>query len=233
MPNKKQTIAQQAGYVRGALKRKGMKHLQDFNGRKVPIDYVPDLDLVKHHLCTGFFEKIEQKERELRELKTELQQAGDELHTQLLAEGDIRDDSVGGFTLARFDKQARIIYKMGTVKDKNPEQLQMAGQLWNKFMEDEYPNTDPKQHFLHSIVNELVFNAKDEVDTNLINTMNKYAERVKNKYYHKFLHHLNKAYDLRHTKRFEIFEKKDDQGKYKSVILTYAKLDPLEESGQQ
>lgn len=229
MPKTKQrTIAQDAGSARGALKRKGIKSLKDYNGREVPVDYVPDIDLIKHFKTLELMEKAEGLRKQLREFKAECQEAGDHMYERLMEENEIRDTSVGGFTLATFDKKERIVFRMDSVKDKNQEEIDMAGKCWEKFMQDEYPDLDPKQHFLYSIVNELVFNTKDEIDTGLINVLNRYGQRIDNKYYQEFLRHLNQAFDLRHTKRYEVFEKKDKQGKYKAVILTYAKLDPLE-----
>ncbi|MEX1120897.1 MAG: DUF3164 family protein [Balneolales bacterium] len=229
MPKNK-TIAQQAGYARRTLKRKGIESLPDYTGRDVPIDYVPNLDLLRHFRCIELLEEAEALRTELRKFKAKCQDIGDEMYVQLMEENEIRDSSVGGFTMGTFDKTQRVLFRMDSVKDKNHEQLTLAGKYWNRFMEDEYPDTDPKQHFLYSVVNDLVFNAKEEIDTGLINVMNKYGDRMKNKYFKKFLEHLNQAYDLRHTKRYEIFEKRDGQGKYKSVLLTYSKVDPLEES---
>lgn len=227
---KQTTIAQQAGRARASLKRKGIKTLKDYQGKDVPVEYIPNLDLLKHFTCVELIEEAEQFKLELQKFKAKCQNIGDELYAQLMEENEIRESSVGGFTLSAFDKSQRVLFKMDSVKEKNPEQLTLAGEYWNRFMQTEYPDTDPKQHFLYSVVNELVFNAKDEIDPGLVNLMNKYGERVKNSNYKKFLNHLNQAYDLRHTKRYEQFEKRDDQGKYKGVILTYTRLDPLEES---
>ncbi len=222
------TIAQQAGYARKSLKRKGIKSLKDYNNKDVPIEYVPNLDLLKHYKCLELIERADSLKQQLMAFKAECIEVGDEMYTQLMEENEIRDSSVGGFTLGTFNKDQRVIFRMDSVKDKNPEQLKIAEKYWNEFLEDEYPGVDPAQHFLYSIVNDLVINSKDEIDGRLITTMNKYGSRIKNKLFKKFLEHLNQAYDLRHTKRYEIFEKRNKQGTYKAVVLTYSKLDPLE-----
>ncbi len=224
------TIAQEAGYARGSLKRKGVSTIQDYKGREVPVDYVPDIDLIKHFKTLELMQKADRLKKLLQQFKAECQEAGDHMYERLMEENEIRETSVGGFTLSTFDKNSQILFRMDTVKDKNHEEISMAGSFWDKFMKDEYPDLDPKQHFLYSIVNELVFNTKDEIDTGMINILNRYGQRIDNKYYQKFLYHLNQAFDLRHTKRYEIFQRKNKQGKYKSVILTYAKVDPLIES---
>lgn len=234
MPNTNdKSIAQEAGYIRGSMKRKGIKSIKDYNGREVPIDYVPDIDLIKHIKTTELMEKAEHLKKDLRLFKAECQEAGDGMYQRLMEENEIKETSVGGFTLATFDKEARIVFRMDSVKDKNQEEIDMAGECWKQFMKDEFPDLDPNQHFLASIVNELVFNTKDEIDTGLINILNRYGQKIENKYYQKFLGHLNQAFDLRHTKRYEVFEKKDKQGKYKGVILTYAKVDPLEKKSEK
>lgn len=226
--SKKKTIAQQAGYLRSSMKRKGTQTLIDNFGREVPIEYIPDLDLVKHFHAQEMIDEANAIKKHMQEFKARCQKIGDELYDQLMEENQIKPSSKGGFTLPTFDKQVHVLFRMDTVKEKNHEHITLAGEYWNKFMQDEYPDRDPKEHFLHNVVNEIVFNTKDEVDTGLINMMNRYSAKIKNKYFKKFLEHLNQAFDLRYTKRFEVFEEKNKQGKYKGVILSYSKLEPLE-----
>lgn len=228
MPESKpRTIAQEAGSARGALKRKGIKTLKDYNNRDVPVDYIPDLDIIKHFKTIELMEEAEAIKSTLQAFKAKCQEIGDDMYERLMAENEIKKTSVGGFTLSTFDKESHILFRMDSIKDKNQEEIDMAGECWKEFMKDEFPDLDPNQHFLASIVNELVFNTKDEIDTGLINILNRYGQKIDNKYYQKFLGHLNQAFDLRHTKRYEVFQNKNNQGKYKSVILSYAKVDPV------
>lgn len=223
------TIAQQAGYARRKLKNRDIEFLVDHRGRSVPVDYVPDIDLLKHFEALEIIDRAQELARELAEFKYEVQQKGDDLHDQLMAENEIRDNSVGGFTLATFSKELKVIFAMDTVQVKVQEELDMADEWWSKFLDDEFDeDTKEKIGWMIEIVDELLHNTKGQIDTRNIGRLNRMASKIPNDKYHKFLKHLNQAYDTQHTKRYEQFKVRNDQGEYDSVLLTYSRISPLD-----
>lgn len=222
---KRRSINQMAGTAKTMLKRRGVEFLKDHKGNEVPIDYVPAIDLVKHVKCLELVEKAKQLKDQLAEFKFECQDIGDTIYDQLMHENEVRDSSVGGFTLGTFDKSSKVLYKMDTVSEKIPEELRIAEEYWEKYLE-KYKTTETDISLMIEIVNDVLHNSKDEIDVRQIGKLNRYGSRVKDKNYHKFLEHLNQAYDTRHTKRYEQFYEKDNQGEEQSIVLTYTKLKP-------
>lgn len=117
---------------------------------------------------------------------------------------------------------------MDTVQEKIPEELEIAKSFWEIFLQEEFPDQNQEDHFLHEMVNDLLYNQKGHIDIRQIGKLNRWGSKIKNKNYHKFLEHLNQAYDTKHTKRYEQFLERNDQGEYDSLILTYSKADPVE-----
>lgn len=220
------TLAQRAGYARRRLKNRGITTLTDHHEAEVPLKYVPDIDLLKHAETLEILERAEALARELAAFKFEVQKKGDELHRQLMKEDEVRDNSVGGFTLATFNKSLKVIYAVDSVQVKIPEQLKMAQESWKNFLDDYYGDKDEKDRLMIEMVNELLHNQKDQIDLRNIGRLNRMGSKIKNKNYHKFLDHLNQAYDTEHTKRYEQFKKRTDQGDFDSVVLTYSSIDP-------
>lgn len=220
------TIAQQAGYTVRKLKNRGIKTLKDHWGREVPVDYVPAIDLLKHFAALEMIEEAKQIAQRLARFKFMVQQQGDELYEQLMSENEIRGESVGGFTLATFDKTFKVLFKMDSVQEKIPEELKIAEKHWEDFMQERFGDKLEENAWLLDMVDELLHNTKKEVDLRQIGKLNRMRSKIKNKHYNKFLTHLNQAFDTRHTKRYEMFQTKNNQGEYDSIILTYASLEP-------
>lgn len=220
------TIAQKAGYARRKLRNRGIEFLEDHRDKQVPIEYVPDIDVVKHAEALEIIDRAEELAAELAEFKHEVQEKGDELYNQLMAENEIREQSVGGFTLATFDKELKVIYAMDTVQVKIKEELKVAEEHWKKFLEDEFGEDLDRVGWLLDLVDELLHNTKEEVDMRQIGKLNRMRKKIDNKHYNNFLDHLNQAYDTQHTKRYEQFKYRNEQGEYDSILLTYSRIDP-------
>jgi len=220
------TIAQQAGYARRKLKNRDIEYLVDHKGLKVPINYVDDIDILKHWETIQIIERAKELREELAKFKGRCQQVGDELYDQLMREDEIRGQSVGGFTMATFDKEMKVLFKMDTVQVKIPEELTKAEDYWNRFLEDYYGDQDDKDALMIELVNELLHNTKDQIDLRNIGRLNRLGSKIDNKLYYKFLKHLNQAYDTNHTKRYEQFQERNAQGEYDSIVLTYTRVDP-------
>lgn len=220
---KKRTLAQRAGVYRSKLKRAGVETLKDHKGNEVPVDYVPALDLLKHMICEELIQESKGLQAELAAFKAKCQNLGDNLYDRMMEEEDIRPNSVGGFRLNNFEKSLYVDFKMDTVQVVDDEQIALAKEYKDKFVEEAYGNVDP---VMMEILNEVFENTKGKVDPRLGQRLNKYRSRVKNKSFRNFLDHFNQAFDINHTKRYEKFMERNDQGEYDSILLTYSKLSP-------
>lgn len=226
MSKKKQTIGQQAGIYRRKLKKRGIDHLKDYKGQEVPVDYIPPLELVKHFQAEELIDEAKDLQDKLAAFKTKCQQIGDDLHERMMEENDIRESSVGGFTVANFDKSRKVEFKMDTVQVVDSEQLAVAKEYKDRFIADEAGQVS---EVISDLLN-LAFETSDgKIDPRRGRALNKYRDRIKNKNFRKFLDHYNQAFELNYTKRFERFQERDDQGEYNSILLTYSSLKPKNE----
>jgi hypothetical protein len=221
------TLAQRAGYAKRKLKNRDIDFLKDHRGKKVPVEYVPDIDLVKHFAAIEIIKEAQELAGQIAAFKGRVQEAGDELYEQLMDENEIRDRSVGGFTLSTFDKALKVIYAMDSVQEKIPEELKIAEANWEKFLEDEFGDDLKRVAWLIDLVDDLLHNNKEEVDLRQLGKLNRLAGKIQNKHYDAFLEHLNQAYDTRHTKRYEQFKRRNEQNEYESIVLTYSSLPPI------
>lgn len=221
---KQRTIAQRAGTYRAALKRQGVEYITDHRGKDVPVEYVPALDLLKHFTTEDLLAEAMQLQQALAGFKSKCQGIGDEMYDQLMAEEEIRDKSVGGFRLTNFDKSKFIDFKMDTVQSVDSEQLAIAKEYKNRFIEEE---AGQMSEVMSELMN-LAFETSDgKIDPRRGRALNKYRTRIKNKNFRKFLDHYNAAFELSYTKRYEKFMIRNDQGEYDSIILTYSRILPV------
>nr|BDD47016.1 hypothetical protein 11 [Balneolaceae bacterium] len=220
---KKRTLAQRAGKFRAKLTREGVEYLEDHKGQKVPVAYVPPIDMLKHFACEELMADAQELVEALARFKGKCQQMGDELYEQLMAEEEIREKSVGGFRLNNFDKSKYIDFKMDTVQVVDSEQLAIAKEYKDRFIKEE---AGEMSNVISELLN-LAFETSDgNIDPRRGRALNKYRSRIKNKNFHKFLDHYNQAFDINHTKRYERFLYRDEQGEEQSIVLSYTKVDP-------
>lgn len=228
--SKKQSIAQRAGVYRAALTRKGVKTMTDYKGQEVPVAYVPAMDMVKHYITEEIIEEAKELQQRLAEFKAKCQAQGDDLYERLMEENEIRETSVGGFTLTNFDKSKKVEFKMGTIETVLEEEIAIAKKFKDKFVEEITESVPDKetQSIILEMMNMAFERSNGKIDPRRRSELNKYRERVTNKNFRKFLDHYNKAFDLNHTKRFEMFKERNNQGEYESILLTYSSLEPAE-----
>lgn len=220
---KKRTLAQRAGVYRTKLKRSGIENLEDFKGNEVPVEYVPVPDLLKHFLAEELINEAIELRNKLAEFKAKCQEVGDELHEKLMEEDEINPNSKGGFRCQSFNLDKYVDFKIDTVQVVNEEEITKAKHYKNLFLEEKYGDLDP---VMVEMMNEVFENSKGKIDPRIGNRFNKYRSRVKNKNFDKFLDHFNMAFDINHTKRYERFMVRNEQGEYDSIVLTYSKLNP-------
>lgn len=221
---KKASIARQASAIRKKMKRQGIKFLCDWQGKEVPLDYVPNLDLIKHYYAKQFLEKADKLNQELALFKAEVQQTGDDLFEQLQAENNIKSTSIGGFTVATFDKDQKIQYKMDLQTTYDEDLMRIAHSMKEEYRKDIIEKTGDNE--LGIILDWAFETTNGKLDVRRLTSLNKYRSKVKNSHFRKMVDTINKALNVNHTKRFEIFEQRDSQGEYKTINLSYARVDP-------
>lgn len=222
---KPRTIAQRAGVYRAQLKRKGVEVIKDHKGQDVPVDYVPAIDILKHFACEELMAEAAELHRKLAAFKGKCQQVGDEIYEQLMAEEEIREKSVGGFRLNNFDKSKYVDFKMDTVQVIDSEQLQIAKEYKDRFIKEEAGELSA---VITDLLNLAFETSEGRIDPRRGRALNKLRGRIKNKHFRKFLDHYNQAFDINHTKRYERFIYRDDQGEEQSILLTYSRVRPEE-----
>lgn len=220
---KKKTLAQEAGYIRRRLKNKGVEMMKDHKGQDVPVDYIPPLDLLKHEHAESLVNEARELHNHMADFKARCQTIADDLHDRLLAEDEIREHSVGGFTLNDFGKNVRVKFKIDSVQEVDEERLEVAKAYKDKFIQDEAGDMSKA---ITELLNYAFERESGRIDPRRGRALNKLRSRIKNKNFRKFLDEYNAAFDIRHTKRYEMFQVLNDQGEWDTISLTYSRISP-------
>ena len=223
MSDDKKTLAQEAGYYRRKLKNRDVEAMKDHKGQEVPVDYIPPIELLKHRHAEEMVDEAMELHNKLADFKARCQELGDDLHQRLMEEDQIRDHSVGGFTLNDFQHNVRVKYKIDSVQEIDEERLAKAKHFKDKFIEEEAGDMSKA---ITELLNYAFERENGNIDPRRGRALNKLRKRIKNKNFRKFLDEYNAAFDIRHTKRYELFQVKDDQGEWESISLTYSRIKP-------
>lgn len=221
--DKKRTIAQQAASARRKLKNRGIESLVDYKGNEVPIDYVPNVELLEHFLTIKTIEKAKELREELALFKHSIQSQGDELHLQRLEEGGIHQKEVKNYSLSTFDKSKKVIIKRPPKYTQDETELAICREYKKKWFADMAGNI---AQWLIDLVSSLIENRDGDIDRDQIGTLNRMAEKISNKNFQKMVEHFNKSLEAYYAKRYEQFIECDEQGQEKTIVLTYASLKP-------
>lgn len=224
--NKSLTIAQRAGYARRKLKNRGIETLKDYKGQEVPLDWIPDVDLVEHFHTLKILDEALELRKQLRAFKAKVQGDGDDIYNQILADNGVKDKEVKNFSLSMLNKNRRIVYKRPPKYTKDEKQLAISRDYKRKFFDDMTGGSIPS--WAIDLIEELIEDSRGDIDQGKISKLNQMAQKIKNKNFQKMVKHFNQALDAYYAKRYEQFYLRDEQGEEKSIILTYAKLKPLD-----
>ncbi len=229
MSTKKRTIAQQAGTARRKLKRQGIEFLTDYKGTDVPIDYVPNIDLLEHYNTMELLEEARSIREQLEAFKAKVQTTGDEIYTQMLAEAGV-DSPNKNFTLSTFNKGMKIIFKRPPKYTQDEKELAISREFKKKWLEDEAENVP---EYIIDLVVSLLESKDGNIDQAQISELNKMTQKIRNKNFRKMVEHFNKSLDAYYAKRYEQFLYKDNQGKEQSIVMNYADAEPRQPEQQE
>lgn len=221
------TIAQRAGYIRRKLKREEVTKLKDYKGQEVPIDYIPDIELVEHFQTIEFIDEALDLRRRLQEFKFRLQTTGDDIYRQILDDNGVEMAEIKNFTLSSFNKERKIVYKRPPKYTKDEKELEISRQYKRKFLDD---TAGGAESWLVDLLEELIEDSRGDVDMGKISKLNKLAQKIPNKNFKLMVKHFNQCLDAYYAKRYEQFLLRDDQGEEQSIILTYANVKPQDPS---
>lgn len=217
------TIAQRAGYARRRLKNRGIETLKDHKGQDVPLDWIPDIDIVEHIATLELVEKAEDLRRQLAEFKHDVQTTGDEIHRQMLADEGVENPKIKNYSLTTMDKSHRLQFKRPPKYNQDEKELAISNDYKDKFFKDmagEVPE------YVVNLLEELTENSRGDIDQSKISKLNQLATKIKNKNFQKMVKHYNQSLDAYYAKRYEQFQMRDEQGELQSIVLTYASLKP-------
>lgn len=223
--DKKLTIAQQAGYARRKLKNRGIDAITDYKGQDVPVDWVPDMDLMEHFLTRELIDEARELQDRLRAFKHKVQQKGDELYSRMLEDNGVAQDEIKNYTLSTFDKSLQLVYRKPPRYTQDEKELAISRDYKKKFFADIGGDLES---WIIDLIEELMENTRGDIDPRKIGTLNKLAQKIKNKNFQQMVKHYNQSLDPYYAKRYEQFKERNDQGDYDSIVLTYASLSPMD-----
>lgn len=210
---KPKNLAKKAGHTRGALKRKGIKAMND-GDMEVPIDYIPDKDMVAHKIVTDIVEHAQEVHEELRKLKEHIYESFDQHAADILN----RDpEKAISYTLRSFDKEYKV-----TVKKGNKERFDELYMAEAKNLVDEYAG----EHITDEGAIQLLqagFETKNgEYDPKALNRIRKM--KTNNEHIKAIQDKIEKARDYVHTKRYIEITQRDEEGKERGIVLDLASV---------
>lgn len=224
------TIAQQAGYARRRLKNRGVETIRDYKGQDVPIDYVPDMDLVEHFLTQELIAEAQELQDRLRAFKYKVQQRGDTLYGQLMADNEVDASEIKNYTLSTFDKSLQVPFRKPPRYTQDEKELAISRDYKKKFFTD---MAGDLEGWIIDLIEELMENTRGDIDPRKIGTLNKLAQKIRNKNFQQMVKHYNQSLEPYYAKRYEQFKVRNDQGDYDSIVLTYASLTPLDPEAEE
>ncbi len=222
---KLKTIAQQAAIIRRALKRKGINTLTDYKGNQVPLEYIPNSQLVEHSFTSEVNQVANQLLTALEEFKYMVQSNGDQIYSQHLSEGGIEAGEIKNFTLNSLDRKSSIKFTRPPRYSQDEKELAISREYKKKWLADEAENVPD---YVLELVIGLIESKDGNIDQAQISELNKMKEKIRNKNFRKMVDHFNKSLQPYYAKRYEQFIYRDEQGQEHTIILTYAKVSPKE-----
>lgn len=221
---KSRTIAQQAGMARRRLKKEGVEFIEDYKGVAVPLDYVPDIDLVEHFLTLQLIAEAKEIKTKLQEFKYKVQSQGDQLYHQMLADHNVESKEIKNFSLSTLNKKLKIRFTRPPHYTHDEKQLAISRDYKTKFLMDVAGDVDA---YVVNLIEELLENSTGDIDPAKKSKLNQLATKIKNKNFLKMVDHYNQSLDAYYAKRYEQFLEKDEQGQENGIIMTYASLSPV------
>lgn len=220
---KKRTIAQQAGSIRAKLKRQGIESIKDYKGNEVPLEYIPNIDLVEHQAVTELHEEALELRKKMEVLKGKVQSQGDAIYTQRMKEAGLDPKSQKGFTRKSFDGKLSIKFTKPPKYTIDEVEREISREYKAKWLKDEAGSVP--EYYLELVTN--LMEARDgNVDQAQLSELNKMRDKIPNKNFGKMVDHFNKCLKPYYAKRYEQFMFRDDQNKEQSIILSYSDVDP-------
>lgn len=129
------SLIQPPGTIKGVLKRKGIKELEDAEGREIPLDIIRDDLLVKDRFVRNIAELWFDVFRRMRHLKKLLLDGGPEMYKYLNKRGHVRKDSKGGFTEYDFGKKMKVVVSYDLRYDIDKGLMEASSDHMDAFLE--------------------------------------------------------------------------------------------------
>jgi len=221
---KKRSIAQQAGIIRRRLKKQGITSITDYKGNEVPLEYVPNIDLIEHQSVTDLHAEAAELLERLQAFKGKVQSQGDSIYEQRMQEAGLDPKSQKGFTRTTFDKLLSIKFTRPPKYTRDDVELAIAQEYKRKWLRDE-ANAVP-DYYMELVAN-LMESRDGNVDQAQLSELNKMREKIPNKNFRKMVDHFNQCLKPYYAKRYEQFIARDTQGKEQTVILSYSDVEPV------
>lgn len=220
---KNRTIAQQAGTIRRKLKKQGIETLTDYKGNEVPLEYVPNIDLVEHQAVTELHQEALELRQRMEVLKGKVQSQGDAIYTQRMQEAGLDPKSQKGFTRKSFDGKLSIKFTKPPKYTIDEVEREISQEYKKKWLQDE-AGAIPEYYL--ELVTSLMEARDGNVDQAQLSELNKMRDKIPNKNFRAMVDHFNKCLKPYYAKRYEQFIERDDQNKEQSIILSYSDVDP-------
>jgi hypothetical protein len=206
------SLIQSPGTIRGVLKRKHVKTLQDPDGSDIPLDYIDPHLLVKDRFVRSIGELWIDIYKRLAHLKRLLLEGGPAMYEYLKDADDIRTDSKGGFTEYDFGRNMKVVVSYDVRYDFDDDLMDQAAAQMDAFLDDQ------GQTELVKVVQKAFKKRSGQYDVKALNRLNEL--NIDDEHFNKAMQLKNKAMTSTPTKlRTQLFVR-DEEGAFQAIPLS-------------
>lgn len=196
------------------------KTYKDKDGVEIPSKYIHKLDIEKHHLALALAKKAQKINETLVAFKKELMEKCDELYERARTEAQlkVRDNSKGTYSITSIDKKVKIelrVTEFGGFGDG----IHIAHELIKEFLMERTKNIDAD---IAAIATSAFETRGGNFDVKKVLDLKKY--NIQHPKWVQAMKEIDKAYEVRNTKRYPRVWLMDDNGEYKIVNLDFASI---------
>ncbi len=204
-------------------KKKG-KTFTDKDGNQVPSGFIHKIDKAKHAAALRLCAKAEKISAQLSDFKTELFTICDELYDRALAEHKVikRVNAKGGYTITTIDKKVKVEITMNEFVGFGDD-ISIAHELIKEWLAEKTQSVDPE---LTQIITSAFENSGGNLDVKRILGLKKY--NIVHDKWKAAMEVIDRAYEVRNTKRYARIWVMNAEGEYKVVPLDFASIKPKE-----
>ena len=195
----------------------------DARGNEVPANYLLKSDRLAERNAVRVANKAMAIQEQLKELKTLIQEATDDVFQQKLADKKVqlRKERKGGYSWHSFDGSIKVEASVSDIFSFDDALMGAAKESFDEFVNN---SIEDKNHPIRLMIQEAFASNRRGYDPKKLFALLKYREKVKDSDFLKALDLLQDAMKVTSTKRYYRVYTRNNEGEYLPINLNFSSL---------